>query len=124
MKTFYFLFSVTPSEIIRNGEFVKPDFYTGISRESKLFSAENLADALQLFRNYMEDSQFVTISKTAIKNPAPMYVDIEGQDEPKQVGLVFKSSMEIEFDSGWKRRYTDTWVEIKELQDVDFGSAA
>ena len=120
MKTFYFLFSVTPSEIIRNGEFVAPDFYTGIRNEHKVISADSLNEALAIFRDYMEKKQFVTISDTAMKHPSPMYIDIKGQNEPKQVGLVFKSSMEIEFDYTWKRRWTEVWVEIKELLDVDF----
>lgn len=88
--------------------------------KEKRIMAENLNDALSYFSEMVENEEYITISKNALKNRSPMYIDTTS-GEPKQVGFVITGKMEFQRDSGeWVNQYIDLWVEILPIVDTDF----
>ena len=74
-------------------------------------SAESVADAVQLFVDHVRNDCFIDISKTAVKNKQPMYIDTAAG--VKQVGYVITASTEFsDENNNWKKQYIDLWVSV------------
>lgn len=71
-----------------------------------------MKDALQIFRDIVDEQHYISISDRALKNKNPMYRDTETGDA-LQVGYVITGKTEFQKDSGeWVTQYIDLWVEI------------
>lgn len=91
----------------------------GIITEKRI-EAENLKEALARFAELVGEKHYITISKTALKNKSPMYIDTKSGDV-KQVGFVITGKSEFQKDSGeWSTQYIDLWVEILTITDTEF----
>lgn len=91
----------------------------GIITEKRI-EAENLNEALSIFAEQVEEKHYITVSKTALKNKSPMYVDTKS-GEAKQIGFVITGKTEFQRDSGeWSTQYIDLWVEILTIQETEF----
>lgn len=113
MTTYQFNFSVTPSH---------KGYWIDIVNQKHAISADTLDEAIDKFVEFMEEKHFVTISKTARKHPSTMYCDYK-DGSTKEVGRVFKASMEIDFGDGsshadWRRKWCDVWTEVYTMENV------
>ncbi len=113
MAKFQFNYTVTPS-----GE----GYWIDIRNQKQAIVAETLDEAIDKFVEFMEERNFVSISKTARKHPAMMYCDCK-DGSTKEIGRVFKASMEIDFGDGsshadWRRKWCDVWTEVYEMTNV------
>lgn len=91
----------------------------GIVREIRV-SAENARDALNQYREILEEKYYISISDNALRNKSEMYVDTKGGG-PRQIGYVVTGQMEFETnDYKWSKQYIDLWVEIITTTETDF----
>lgn len=77
-------------------------------------SAEHLDNALKEYAKIVNDDYCISISKNALKNKSPMYIDrIDGTTE--QVGYVItgKTLFDKGDYSGYTEQYIDLWTDIK-----------
>jgi hypothetical protein len=113
MAKYQFNYTVTPS-----GE----GYWIDIRNQKDAISADTLDEAIDKFVKLINDRWGVTISKTARKRPQIMCY--EHKDGPtKEVGRVFKASMEIDFGDGsshadYRRKGCDVWTEVYEMTNV------
>ena len=86
----------------------------------KYINAENLNEALEKYKNLVEEKDYITISNNAIKNKNPMYVDtVDGNT--KQVGYVITAKTEFQDDNyKWSTQYIDLWVSILTIEETEF----
>lgn len=86
----------------------------------KRIAAETLAEALTLYREAAEERHGIEISKTALKNKRPMYIDTK--DGVKQTGYVITGKTEFRDDDRytWSAQYIDLWIEILTIVDTEF----
>ena len=91
----------------------------------KRISAENVNAAVKEWAAQVEEKHYVTISRNALSNKSPMFVD-GANGEPVQVGFVITGKTDFQDDFGrWSGQYIDLWVEILSVSSVDFeGEAA
>lgn len=84
-------------------------------------NADNLNAALQQYKNIVEEKYYTCISKNALKNKNPMYIDLKNGDS-KQIGYVITASTEFEDRTvyKWSKQYIDLWVTIKKTEYIDF----
>ena len=113
MAKYQFNFTVTPSQ---------KGYWIDICNQKQAISADTLDEAIDKFVEFMEKRHFVTISKTARKHPRTMYCDCK-DGTTKEVGRVFKASMEIDYGDGsshadWRRKWCDVWTEVYTMQNV------
>ena len=82
---------------------------------------ENLNEALYKYRGIVEEKYYINISKNALKNKNPMYIDLKN-GESKQIGYVITASTEFEDRTAckWSKQYIDLWVTIKKTEYIDF----
>lgn len=83
--------------------------------------ADELKTALQLWRDKVQERDYIQISNNALKSRSPMYID--GKDgEPVQVGFVITGK--TEFDkcnyTGYSTQYIDLWVAVQIVTIPDF----
>ena len=86
-----------------------------------IIEADNLKTALQLWRDKVQERDYIKISNNALKSRSPMYID--GNDgEPVQVGFVITGKTEFDKGnySGYTTQYIDLWVEILTIVDTVF----
>lgn len=74
-----------------------------------IIQAENVIDAMQLFRERVETRDYITISNNAIKNPTPMYID-DASGERAQIGYVITGKFDFLNDD--KMRYTEQYIDL------------
>lgn len=90
-------------------EFIKP----------KRIKAASVEAALLQYSMDIQNAEGVSISKNAIKNKTPMYLDIESGSV--QVGWVITASVYIENSVGaWKKQYIDLWIQVEETNFPEF----
>ena len=83
-------------------------------------SAKNLDEALELYRQTIEFSCGIKISKNALKNKKPMYIDDEFGNQ-KQIGYVITAKTIFYTDDGRKSEQNiELWIEIKEINEIEF----
>ena len=93
----------------------------GIVREIHI-TAENVRDALNQYREIVEDKYYITVSDNALRNKSEMYVDTKGGD-PRQIGYVITGQTEFETnDYKWSKQYINLWVEIITTIETDFAA--
>lgn len=112
--TYQFNYTVTPSQ---------KGYWIDIRNQKRAIEAESLDEAIDKFVEFMEHTEFVTISKTARKRPQTMYCDCK-DGSTKEVGSVFKASMEIDMSADgsshadYRRKWCDVWTEVYTMTNV------
>lgn len=115
MKTYIFRTTTTMKEYNLKHWWIDGNIIT-----EKVIAAENLPAALEEYRAQVESDHYITISRNALKEKRPMYVDLKTGGE-KQVGYVITGQAEFETENyRWKKQYVDLWVEIAVIADADF----
>lgn len=86
----------------------------------KYILAENLKEALEKYRESVEENEYILISNNAMKNKNPMFVD--ATDGIKQVGYVItgKTGFEDRENYKWTTQYIDLWVKILTIKETEF----
>lgn len=87
----------------------------------KRISADSVENALEIYREQVEEEHYISISKNAIKNKSKMFVDMPGGDT-KQVGYVITGKTEFDKGdyTGYSTQYIDLWVTILTVVDTVF----
>lgn len=83
--------------------------------------ADELKTALQLWRDKVQERDYIQISNNALKSRSPMYID--GKDgEPVQVGFVITGKTEFDKGNytGYSTQYIDLWVAVQIVTIPDF----
>lgn len=115
MKNYIFRTTATMKEYNRCKWWIDSDIVT-----EKRIGAETVADALEIWREQVEEQHYITVSKNAIKNKSEMFVDTD--NGVKQVGYVITGKTEFENRDNykWSAQYIDLWVTILTVIDTDF----
>ena len=76
--------------------------------------ADNIETALQLWRERVQERDYIEISNNAIKTRTPMYIDHETAGAV-QVGYVITGKMDFDKGdyTGYTSQYIDLWVNIQ-----------
>lgn len=115
MKTYIFKTVTTMKEYNNKKWWIDSD----IIREIKV-NADNVAAALVQYAEKVKDKFYIDISRNAIKNKSPMYIDTPS-GEVKQIGYVITGKTDFQRDSGeWIAQYIDLWVSVLTVIDTDF----
>lgn len=86
----------------------------------KYINAENLKEALEKYKNLVQEEDYITISNNAIKNKKPMYVDTKNGNA-KQNGYVISAKMQFQDDNyNLSTQYIDLWVSILTIVETEF----
>lgn len=85
---------------------------SNIVTEKKVF-AETIKDAIEIYRNMVENDHYILISNNAIKHREIMYRDTK-DGEARQVGYIFTGKTNFQDDENhrWSTQDIDLWVEI------------
>ena len=84
--------------------------------------AETLKEAIEKYQDIVVNNYYITITKTALKNKKPVYIDtING---PLQTGFCITGSTDFEKPNytGWSKQYIDLWLDIMETKHPDFNN--
>ena len=115
MKTYIFKTMATMKEYNRRKWWINGDVVT-----EKWITAESLKAALDQFAEMVEEKHYITISRNALSNKSPMYID-GAAGEPVQVGFVITGKTDFQDDFGrWSGQYIDLWVEVLAVSHIDF----
>lgn len=115
MNTYIFKTTATMKEYNRRKWWIDGNVVT-----EKRVIAENLKAALDQFAELVEEKHYVTISRNALSNKSPMFVD-GANGEPVQVGFVITGKTDFQDDFGrWSGQYIDLWVEILSVSPGGF----
>lgn len=92
---------------------------SGIVPEKQI-TAETVKDALQLYRERVDEQHYISISDSALKHKSPMYIDTATGDAV-QVGYVITGKTEFQRDNDeWVTQFIDLWVEILTVTETKF----
>ena len=82
--------------------------------------ASSLKEALEKYRQLVEEKAYVSVSASAIQNKQPMYHDLSsGQVE--QIGWIITGSTDLcESYGTYKKKYLDLWVEVLQVDKPNF----
>lgn len=84
---------------------------SGIIRKITI-KADNIAAALEQYRETVKNNYYIYISKSALNDKSPMYCD-NANGETLQCGYVITASTDFDNDRrGWVKQYIDLWVNI------------
>lgn len=108
MNTYLVKPCCTMKEYNRDKWFIMSD----IMKEREI-AADSVNECLALFRELAYNESYITISKSAIKNKRPMYIDTAAG--VKQVGFVLTGLTEFEDRDNRKysKQYIDIWLTIQ-----------
>lgn len=83
--------------------------------------ADSVENALEIYREQVEEKHYINISKNAIKNKSEMFADLS-DGSIKQVGYVITGKTEFDRGdySGYSTQYIDLWVTILTVVDTVF----
>ena len=91
----------------------------GVITEKRI-AAENLNEAIVEYVRRVENEHYITISRNAIKNKEPIYIDTKN-GEPKQTGYILTGKSDFQYDSGeFSAQYIDLWIDIITTVETDF----
>lgn len=93
---------------------------SGIVRPVEV-QAESVKEALTLWRNIVQERDYIEISRNALKTKNPMYQGYkDGRTE--QVGYVITGKAEFDRGdyTGYCTQYIDLWVRITIVETPDF----
>ena len=84
-------------------------------------NADSVENALEIYRERVEEKHYVNISRNAIKNKSEMFVDLS-DGGAKQVGYVITGKTEFDRGdyTGYSTQYIDLWVTILTVVDTVF----
>lgn len=84
-------------------------------------NADSVENALEIYREQVEEKHYINISKNAIKNKSEMFADLS-DGSVKQVGYVITGKTEFDKGdySGYSTQYIDLWVTILTVVDTVF----
>ena len=84
-------------------------------------NADSVENALEIYRERVEEKHCIIISKNAIKNKSEMFADLL-DGSVKQVGYVITGKTEFDRGdySGYSTQYIDLWVTILTVVDTVF----
>lgn len=84
-------------------------------------NADSVEDALEIYREQVEEKHYINISKNAIKNKSEMFADLS-DGSVKQVGYVITGKTEFDKGdyTGYSTQYIDLWVTILTVIDTVF----
>ena len=76
-------------------------------------NADSVGNALEIYRERVEEKYYITISKNAIKNKSEMFADLS-DGSVKQVGYVITGKTEFDKGdyTGYNTQYIDLWITI------------
>lgn len=83
--------------------------------------ADSVTEALNLWRNIVQERDYIEISRNAIRNKQPMYIDYkDGRTE--QVGYVITGKTDFDKGdyTGYTKQYIELWVHITVVTVPDF----
>lgn len=83
--------------------------------------ADSVENALEIYRERVEEKYYITISKNAIKNKSEMFADLP-DGSVKQVGYVITGKTEFDKGdyTGYSAQYIDLWVTILTVVNTVF----
>lgn len=83
--------------------------------------ADSVENALEIYREQVEEKHYINISKNAIKNKSEMFADLS-DGSVKQVGYVITGKTEFDRGdySGYSTQYIDLWITILTVVDTVF----
>lgn len=83
--------------------------------------ADSVENALEIYRERVEEKHSINISKNAIKNKSEMFADLS-DGSVKQVGYVITGKTEFDRGdySGYSTQYIDLWITILTVVDTVF----
>lgn len=83
--------------------------------------ADSVENALEIYREQVEEKHYINISKNAIKNKSEMFADLS-DGSVKQVGYVITGKTEFDKGdyTGYSTQYIDLWVTILTVIDTVF----
>lgn len=115
MEKFLFQTTTTMKEYNNKKWWISSDLVA-----DKVINAENLSQALEKYKNLVEENECITISNNAIKNKSSMYVEtVNGNC--KQVGYVITGKTIFNDDNyRWVSQYIDLWVTILTIKETEF----
>lgn len=84
-------------------------------------NADSVENALEIYREQVEEKHYINISKNAIKNKSEMFADLS-DGSVKQVGYVITGKTEFDKGdySGYSTQYIDLWITILTVVDTVF----
>lgn len=84
-------------------------------------NADSVENALEIYRERVEEKHYITISQNAIKNKSEMFADLS-DGSVKQVGYVITGKTEFDRGNytGYSTQYIDLWVTILTVVDTVF----
>jgi len=118
MSTYMFRTTATMKEYNARHWWITPDII-----RTKYITADSLKAALMQYAVDITNNDYITISTTAIKNRAPMYIDTK-EGTPQQIGYVITGKTKMQRDNGtWTTQYIDLWISVDKLESVNFEEA-
>ena len=93
---------------------------SGIVSDMRI-AADSVENALEIYRERVEEENCINISKNAIKNKSEMFVDLPGGGV-KQVGYVITGKTKFDKGdySGYSTQYINLWTTILTVVDTVF----
>ena len=84
-------------------------------------NADSVGNALEIYREQVEEKYYISISRNAVKNKSAMFVDLL-DGGAKQVGYVITGKTEFDKGdyTGYSTQYIDLWVTILTVVDTVF----
>ena len=84
-------------------------------------NADSVENALEIYREQVEEKHYINISKNAIKNKSEMFIDLS-DGSVKQVGYVITGKTEFDKGdyTGYSTQYIDLWITILTVVDTVF----
>lgn len=82
-----------------------------------------MREALDEYAWNVSSKDYIDISKTALRNKRPMYIDMP--EGPRQVGYVITGKTDMQREDGtWSTQYIDLWISVDIITPADFGKEA
>ena len=85
-----------------------------------VIESDSLNNALNEFKNKVNEKYHIEISKNGLKNKQPIYVDTPEGNE-RQTGYVITAKTDfLDNNYKWSTQYIDLWVEISTIATPEF----
>lgn len=115
MKTYVFETVATMKEYNYKKYWIDSDIVKRIA-----FTGENLKEAIEKYIDRVNEAGIVTISKNAMKNKSPMYIDVDGEAVQKGYVITAKTYIADRSENISCYQYCELWVEIYERKTINF----
>lgn len=82
--------------------------------------SDSLKNALAEYKNKVKEKYYIEISKNAIKNKQPIYIDTP-EGNSKQTGYIITAKTEfLDNNYKWTTQYIDLWIDILTVHKTEF----